>query len=152
MMAWWTSKVKQGLNWGCDNSPPLNKNLVPRFKTWGKKIEGTRNWHSLHDPLSSSKMLIHCIILILTSFLSRASSNYDDGREGNSTGLIFSKIELYKINSRNAMLKHLELRHKTHREGWKNKRWGLIWWATIPRLDNMVHGFQSSEELIAMTP
>ena len=97
-------------------------------------------------------MLIHCIILILTSFLSGASSNYDDGREGNSTGLIFSKIELCKINSRNEMLKHLELRHKTHREGWKNKQWGLIWWATIPHIDNMVHGFQSSEELIAMIP
>ena len=82
-----------------------------------------------------SKMLIHCIILILTSFLSRASSNYDDGREGNSTGLIFAKIELYKINSRNEMLEHLELRHKAHREGWKNKQQGLIWWATIPRLE-----------------
>ena len=30
--AWMQCKDKQGLNWGCDNSPPLNKNLVLRFK------------------------------------------------------------------------------------------------------------------------
>ena len=42
MMARRTSKVKQGLNWGCDSSPPLNKNLVPRFKSWGKKIKGSQ--------------------------------------------------------------------------------------------------------------
>ena len=36
--------------WGCDNSPPLNKNLVPRFKTWGKKAEGKQSQHNLLDP------------------------------------------------------------------------------------------------------
>ena len=64
-------------------------------------------------------MLIHCIILILTSFLSRASSNYDDGREGNSTGLIFSKIELYKINSWSETLEQL----LSWGSGWKENRW-----------------------------
>ena len=84
--------------------------------------------------LPFSKMLIHCIMSILTSLFLRSSSTRWRQKE-TILGLIFSKIELYKIHSRNEMLKHLELRHRTHRGGWKNKRRDLIWWARIPRLE-----------------
>ena len=39
-------------NLGCDNSPPLNKNLVPRFKCSREEEEGTLNYHNLHDPFA----------------------------------------------------------------------------------------------------
>ena len=83
--------------------------------------------------LCFSNMLIHCFKLILTSLLSRSSSNMWSTERDMSTWMDHPND--HKTNSRNDMLKHLELRHQTHREGWKNKRHGLIWWATIPRLE-----------------
>ena len=66
--------------------------------------------------------------------------------ERNSIENDLLKDRALKINSWNEMLKHLELGHKTHREGWKNKERGLIWWATIPRLERwwMVSGWREN--------
>ena len=37
---------------GCDNSPPLNKNLVPRFRRSREEEEGTLNYRNLQDPIA----------------------------------------------------------------------------------------------------
>ena len=89
--------------------------------------------------------------LILTSSLLRSSSMWWRRKE-TQLGLIFSKIELYKINTRNEMLKHLKLRHKTHPEGWKNKWRGLIWWATIPHMKGWWWVVNVARGWIAMIP
>ena len=75
MMHGCSSKNKQGLNWGCDNSPPLNKNLDLRFK------RRERRWGTQPNTIFMIQVALHKNIDSITIIVSMSSSencNYQD--------------------------------------------------------------------------
>ena len=125
-------KIKQGLIWGCDSSPPLNKNLVPRFKTWGKKTEGVRA-NMIFTIEVALRKNVDSITIFVSMFCSENSNRRDNKRKGKTLeGSIFSNIEQLRINSWREALKHLSSCEAKHAPGGTEE---TIW-----------RGFQSSEE------
>ena len=118
MMTWGTSKVKQGLIWGCDSSPPLNKNLVPRFKTWGKKTEGHKptrySWSNCSSRRCWSVASINVDVFAFEIFI-----RHDDDK-GNSIEIVLLKDRATHDQLTECDVEYLLSWDSTHtsREGW----------------------------------
>ena len=78
------AKLYQGFQ-GCDNSPPLNKNLVPRFTRSREEEEGHQTIRIFTIHLLLSRILSHRIMLILTSLSLRSSFSSTTKEQEDST-------------------------------------------------------------------
>ena len=132
-------EIKQGLIWGCDSSPPLNKNLVPRIKTWGKKTEGVRA-----NMIFTIQVALHKNVDSITIFVSMSCSEnfnqHDNERKGKTLKWLISWSET---------LKHLSSWDTEHTaRGMEWDRWQRFTrWTTIFTLKKVVNSCQRSEEL-----